>query len=87
MSAFALDKNLAQKKLMEGHHDYYHEDDILHDIGIIESKKLWKLYIYFNEHKSQNSLQEIFIYKGKKYRIDLDSYVSKNNPPNLMLME
>ena len=40
MSAFALDKNLAQKKLMEGHHDYYHEDDILHDIGIIESKKL-----------------------------------------------
>lgn len=39
------------------------------------------------EHKSQNSLQEIFIYKGKKYRIDLDSYVSKNNPPNLMLME
>ncbi len=35
---------------MEGHPNYYREDDILHDIGIIESKKLGKLYIYFNEH-------------------------------------
>jgi len=50
ISAFALDKNLVQKKLVEGHPDYYREDDILHDIGIIESKKLGKLYIYFNEH-------------------------------------
>ena len=50
ISAFALDKNLVQKKLVEGHPDYYREYDILHDIGIIESKKLGKLYIYFNEH-------------------------------------
>ena len=50
MSAFALDKNLVQKKLIEGHPDYYNEDNILHDIGIIESKKLGKLYIYFNEN-------------------------------------
>jgi len=49
ISAFALDKNLVQKKLVEGHPDYYREDNILHDIGIIESKKLGKLYIYFNE--------------------------------------
>ena len=46
ISAFALDKNLVQKKLVEGHPDYYREDNILHDIGIIESKKLGKLYIY-----------------------------------------
>ena len=49
ISAFALDKNLVQKKLVEGHPDYYREDNILHDIGIIESNKLGKLYIYFNE--------------------------------------
>ena len=35
----------------------------------------------------KNALQTTFVYKGVKYRIDLDSYVPSGNAPNLNTME